>query len=326
MTNAIRDLNRHRQAAGNWGTPDPDALAAYNAAKDAFNQEARERWHDPEFHRQVAADIEETVDYGFVWESLFPGYFNVETVGEFDRPTIRERRGLKVFYTSRGGYIEESQLRDEIWELPRDTMGFHISEHIDKLRANFADTIESLVGLGTQRLDAEVHRRVLSLMQAAVPSTASNYTNATTGITAAMLNTALSSVKDVLRPDGQGVPPITILGRAPVTDKITNFDYGFDPEANAEIRQRGRLGVYRGANLVTLHNYRDEENVAFMPANELWVFAGTVGKFVAYGGTQTKQWDENTVDYRHYRARKDFGGLVHHPEYAWRLVDGTVTP
>jgi hypothetical protein len=41
---------------------------------------------------------------------------------------------------------------------------------------------------------------------------------------------------------------------------------------------------------------------------------------------QTKSWVENTVDYRHYRGRKDIGGLIHHPEQARRIVDGTITP
>jgi hypothetical protein len=41
-----------------------------------------------------------------------------------------------------------------------------------------------------------------------------------------------------------------------------------------------------------------------------------MGKFALYGGLQVKSWDENTVDYRHYRARKDIGGLVHHPTRA----------
>jgi len=328
MTSAIASLASNRAGSGvaPWAQT-PETVKAYNEARDALNARARGAdWNDPEFHRQVAADITSVVDYGFVSESLFPTYLNVSTVGEFDRVTVRERRGLKVFYTSRGGYIEESQIRDELWELPRDTMGFHVSEHIDKLRANFADTIESLVTLGRARLEGEVHRRVLQLMQAAVPSTAANYVNATTGITQAQVNAAIATVKDKVRPDAQGMVPVTILGRAQVTDKISDFSFGFDPEAVSEIRLKGRLGTYRGASVVTLHNYRDEEDQAFVPANELWVFGGDVGKFALYGGLQVKQWDENTVDYRHYRARRDFGGLVHHPEQAVRLVDGTITP
>jgi hypothetical protein len=38
-----------------------------------------------------------------------------------------------------------------------------------------------------------------------------------------------------------------------------------------------------------------------------------------YGDLKTREWLENTVDYRHYRARKDIGGLVHHPEQARRI-------
>lgn len=320
---AIKSLTQAR-AGSPWGGANREAVEAYKRLQAEFNATSRDRWDDPEFHRSVAADIQSIVDYGFMYESLFPGYFDVEQVGEFDRPTIRERRGLKVFYTSRGGYIEESQLRDEVWELPRDTMGFHISEFIDKLRADFATNIEDIVTLGKARLEGEVHRRILGLMQAAIPSGSANYSGVA-GITKPVVDAALAKVRDAIRPDGQGIPPVTILGRAQVSDKVAAFDHGFDPEAVAEVRRTGRLGTYMGANLVTLHHYQDEEGVAFMPANELWIFAGSVGKFVAYGDLQVKSWDENTVDYRHYRARKDFGGLVHHPEVAFRFVDSTVT-
>ena len=51
------------------------------------------------------------------------------------------------------------------------------------------------------------------------------------------------------------------------------------------------------------------------------MFGGNVGKFALYGDLQVKTWNENTVDYQHYRAVKDIGGLVHHPEQARRFID-----
>src|SRR5690606_3436265 len=234
---AVKTLARNRAGSASWGAS-PEAVKAYQEAIEALNVEARERWDDPEFHRQVAAEIREEVDYGFQYESLFGSYFNVDTVGEFDRVTLRERRGLKVFWTSRGGYIEESQLRDETWELPRDTFGFHVSEHIDKLRANFGETIETLVSLGGQRMEAEVYRRALALMQAAIPSTSPYYVSAA-GLQQDDVNAALRAVRDAIKPDGSGPVPITILGRSTMTDQIVDFDHGFDPEANSIIRQRG---------------------------------------------------------------------------------------
>lgn len=324
MTTSVRSLARNRAGISSWGAS-PEAVQAYAVAKAALTAMAKERWDDPEFHREVAADIQSEVDYGFTHESLFGNYFAVEQVGFEDRIILRERRGLKVFFTSRGGYIEESQLRDETWELPRDTFGFHVSEHLDKLMVNFGDTIEELVVKGTNRMEAEVYRRALSLMQAAIPSGSPYYTSAA-GLTKATLDAELREVADAIQPDGTGPVPITIMGRAQMVDQILDFDFGFDPEAKAEIRLRGQLGVYRGANVVRLHNYQDEDGTAYVPANELWVFGGNVGRFALYGGSQVKAWDENTVDYRHYRARRDMGGLVHHPEQARRFIDTAITP
>lgn len=321
---AIKTLATGLANVDPWGNS-PEAIAEYNRTKAELNELARKEWRNPEFHREVAADLEEIVNYNFSYESLFRSYLNVEQVGEWDRVIVRERRGLKVFYTSRGGYIEESQLRTEEWELPRDTMGFHVSEHIDKLRANFADTIEQLVSLGGQRMEAEVNRRIIQLMQSAIPSSSPFYV-ATAGLTNVQVNAAITQVRDAIKPDGTGPVPITIMGRAAMVDKVTDFNLGFDPEATAEVRAKGRLGVYRGATVQTIMNYTDEDLTPYIAANELWIFGGNVGKFALYGGVQVHGWDEDTVDYRHYRARRDIGGLVHHPEQARRLVDSSVTP
>jgi len=319
----IIDFNRSLAAVDPWGS-NPQAKEAYEAEKAALNEVFKQRWDDESFHKEVAADVSSILDYQFTFDNLFSSYLQVENVGEGDRVILRERRGLKVFYTSRGGYIEESQLKTEQWELPRDTIGFHVSEHIDKLRLNFADSIESMVTLGSARLNAEINRRMFNLLQEAVPSSSPYYV-ATTGMSKTQLDTAIREVKDAIKPNGLGPTPVTIIGRASMVDQISDFNLGFDPEATAEIRARGRLGVYRGANIVQVVNYTDENGLPYIPANELWVLGGTAGKFAMYGGLQTKTWDENTVDYRHYRCRKDIGGLIHHPEQVRRIVDAGVT-
>ena len=306
-----------------WGKQDADQVAEHAALMEAINVEARENWDSEAFHRQVAADLASTLDYQFTFTNVFGDYLRVQTVGEFDRVILRERRGLKVFYTSRGGYIEESQLREEMWALPRDTLGFHVSEHTDKLRANFATTISDLVTLGEARMEAEVNRRMFSLLQAAIPSS-SDYYVATNGLTKPELDAALREVRDAIKPNGMAPTPVTIIGRASMIDQVSDFNLGFDPEATAEIRARGRLGVYRAANVVQLINYTDEDGASFIPANELWIFGGDVGRFALYGGMQIKSWEENVVDYTHYRSRNDIGVLVHHPEQARRIVYSSV--
>jgi hypothetical protein len=312
-----------------FGRPSRETVEEYERLKSALNEEARTNWDDDKWHREVAAVIASRLDYGFQFENLFGSYFQVQSVGEFDTVELTERRGLKVFYTSRGGYIEESQLKTERWTLPRDTIGFHVSEHDDKLRAGFAETIEALVGLAEQRMDAEINRRMFNLLQAAVPL-ASPYYVASAGLTSTELNDAIRDVGDSIKPSGAGRAPITVIGRAAMVDAVSDIigtgAGNFTEAAAEELRARGMVGTYRGANVVRVFNYTDENGDSYIPANELWVFGGNVGQFAFYGGTQTKSWEENTVDYRHYRGRRDIGGLIHHPEQARRIVDSSVTP
>ncbi len=312
-TTTAASLIRHGKKVDPWGRS-RDSVAEHAALLEKLNEEARDNWDNSTWHRQVAQDIATELDYGFTFENLFSTYFQVQSVGEFDRVILKERRGLEVFYTARGGYIEETQLRTEEWELPRDTLGFHVSEHTDKLRANFGETMETLVSLGQARLDAEVNRRIYTTLQEALPA-GSPYEITSATLAKADLDAALTEVRDAIKPNGQGPVPVTIAGRAGVVDQISEFA-GYGDEALEEIRTRGRLGTYRGANIVQIVNFTDEDGVSYIPDNELWVFGGTVGKFALYGPLLVKSWEENTVDYRHYRARKDIGGLVHHPEQA----------
>lgn len=295
----------------------------YNELAKKLDEEARDNWDNPAWHRAVAQDLSSYLDYGFTFDNEFSSWFLTENVGEFDRVILNERRGLKVYYTARGGYINESQLQTENWEVPRDTLGFHISEMEDKLRAGFAKTIADIATLGRARLEAEVNRRIFTLLQSAVPSN-SDYYDSGAGITKEMLDAAIVGVKEEIKPDGISDVPVTIIGRASVIDQISEFD-GFAPEAvPEEIRRVGHLGRYRGCQIRQLMNHADEDGESYFPANEMWVFAGTVGKFVTYGPLLTKSWNENTVDYVHYRARKDVGGLVNHPEQSRRLIDSSL--
>ena len=313
----VKSFASHRGRNQFSGTP--EQVEEFKELAKALNEQARENWSNPEFHRQVAADLASELDYGFTFENLFSTYFSTETVGEFDRVILKERRGLKVYYTARGGHVDETNLRTEQWELPRDTLGFHIRESEDKLRANFADEIGAVASLGQDRLEAEVNRRIFNTLQSAVPNTSPYYVSGA-GLLKTNLDDMIREVKDSIKPNGMGPVPVTIIGRAAMVDQISDFA-GFAEEAVEEIRLKGRLGIYRGCQIVQVTNFTDEDGESYIPANELWVFGGNVGKFALYGDLRVKSWSENTVDYQHYRAVKDIGGLVHHPEQARRFID-----
>lgn len=220
---------------------------------------------------------------------------------------------------ARGGYIEESQLRTTEFELPRDMIGFHVSEQEDKLRINFAETAAELVRLGTLRLEAELNRRLIQLLQAAVPSGSPFYVSGA-GLSQAAVNAALSGVADMAGGPGG---PVTLLGRSTMTGQITDFT-GYGNETQEEIRRAGRLGVYRGANIQTVTNYLDDDNVPYLPANELWVLMGTAGEFATFGDLLFKESTEDRNWYWHYLARRDVGGMIYAPWQVRRIVDTSI--
>lgn len=295
------------------------------AKVDRVNKIAFERWDDPAWRREMAAELTQTIYKGFETENLLSLMTDLENAPFDGRVFIKETRGLKAFWVARGGYIEESTLRSDVMELPRDTIGFHVSEFEDKLRTNFAETQATLVDLGIQRMDAEVNLRFFRALQAAVPNGSGQYISGN-GLDLAALNVALREVRDNSREFN-----VTIVGRSTMTDQIidelqgANHGAAFLPETNEQMIQRGVLGVYRGARIVTLKNFLDDNEVPFFPANEMWVIGRDASKFAFWGGLLSKEFTEQDNWYWHYLARRDFGGVVHRPRRLRRIVDTSIS-
>jgi hypothetical protein len=303
--------------------------AALIEAKKRLNEEASQKWGDPTWRAEKAQEMSETIYRGFQHENILGLMANVENLSYTGRSTVREVRGLKAFWIALGGYIEASTIHSEVMEIPRDIIGFHVQEFEDKLETNFAETASTLIDLGSQRLDAQINQRALALFQAAVPNT-SPYYSAASGVSLNVINTALREVRDAAF--GLGNDNITIIGRASMTEQImdellgsSSNGAGFLPATNEQLVSRGVIGTYRGANIVTLRNYLDDDDASFFPANELFVIGQDASKFAFYGGLKTKEYVESDNWYWHYLVRRDFGGVVHRPNRVRRIIDTSIT-
>jgi hypothetical protein len=301
--------------------------AELRAKVKKLNEEASLNWQNPKWRQEMAAEMTVTIQEGFEHENLLSLLAEVENAGFNDRVLVQEVRGLRAFWVARGGYIEASTLQRSVVEIQRDTIGFHVSEFEDKLITNFAETQATLVELGIQRMDAEVNRRLLALLQAAIPDSSPYYLD-DNGVSLATLNTALREVQDESR-SGE----IAIVGRSTMTSQIidellgsNSNGSGFLPETNEQLVRRGVLGVYRGARIITLRNFKDDQDVPFFPANEMYVIGRDASKFAFWGEMMSKEYDEPDNWYWHYLARRDFGGMVHRPERIRRIVDTNQAP
>lgn len=296
--------------------------AAIKEKIERLNAEAAENWGDPVWHRLMAQQITETIQEGFEFENLLDLMTTVETTDLNGRITVKETRGLRAFWVSRGGYIEASNIRTQSMELRADTIGFHVFEHEDKLRTGFGETQSDLIDLGIQRLSAEVNLRVLRTFQAAIPNSSPYYMSGA-GVDLADVDDAINEVIDESKDD-----MVTIIGRRTMVGQIADQigdGSRFTPTTNEELLARGVLGTYKGARLVYLKNFKDDEDVPFFPANELFVMGRDASKAGFWGDLQNKEWSDPNW-YWHYVARRDFGITVHRPERARRIVDTSITP
>lgn len=292
---------------------------------EAVNREAAANWDDAKWRREMAQELTETIYWGFQHENLLQLFSQVETLPFDGRSFVKEVRGLRAFWVARGGYIEASTIHSETFEIQRDTIGFHVYEFEDKLRTNFGETQANLVDLGIQRLDSEINLRLIAMFQAAVPSSSPYYISAN-GLSLPALNLAIRQVRDVSLDFN-----VAIIGRSTMTDQIVDAIMGtggntggFFPETNERLLQMGVLGTYRGARIITLKNYRDDEDNPFFPANELYVVGRDASKFAFFGGMLSKEYTEDDDWYWHYLARRDFGGVVYRPNRMRRIVDTSI--
>lgn len=301
-----------------------DERAALRAKLEAATKEAQANWDDPAWRRSMAQAMGETIYRGFEISNVLELFSDVERLGFADRSFVSETRGLKAFWTSRGGYIEASGLHTERMELPRDTVGYHVFEFEDKLRNNFGETQQTLITLAQQKLNVAIQQMVFSTFQNAVPSSSAYYSSGTS-LSLTTLNEAIRRVQDE-----SGSMNVSILGRVSMTGAIVDalnsagIFNGFTPETNEQMLRTGILGVYKGARIITLPFHDDENRYPYLPANELWVVGPGASKFAYWGPMLANEWTDHAW-YWHSQARMDFGGLVFRPERLHRIVNTSIT-
>jgi len=296
--------------------------AAVADAARKLNEEAAARFSDPQWRAEKAADMTSTIYEDFQYENFLPMLGAIEYLGTGDRSFVKEVKGLEVFWVARGGYIEQSTVNTSVVEIPRDTVGFHVSELEEKMETGFAEASSTMVGLGTERLGAAVNSRGKALLDASRDGTNSISASGALG-TVDNINAALRTVKDQSKSRN-----VTIIGRATAVETLMDTllgslgnGSGFLPESNEEMVRQGKLGSYRGTPIVEIPNFEDGSGTSYWPSDELYVIADDAAKFAFFGGLKSREYLEQDNWYWHYLAKQEFGGLVNHPERAYLITD-----
>lgn len=128
-------------------------------------------------------------------------------------------------------------------------------------------------------------------------NTPSNYTLVAGNITPTVLEDAIDRINQTT----SGVK--AVVGARSVMTPITKFgafwndggsQWAASDPAIEEIRQRGMLGRYYGAPLISLEQIYDnlEDYNALIPTNKILVLGENVGEFITFGDVKTKQYTD----------------------------------
>jgi hypothetical protein len=135
----------------------------------------------------------------------------------------------------------------------------------------------------------------LSTIWSAV-NTPDNFINVGGPITATVLENAIDRINQTT----SGVKAVVGVRSAmtPIT-KFAGFwtdgsNVGYTETALEEIRQKGYLGKYYGADLIMLDQIWDnpEDYNTMLPTDKILVLGENVGEFITYGDVKTKQWSD----------------------------------
>jgi len=167
--------------------------------------------------------------------------------------------GGKVYNHSYGGLKKISALVHKTYTISSKPSSVHFKLALEELQTG-RYTIPDLVFAASQAILAHKTRLGFDTYVTAYPTSATGYvTNANNAdITTTVLNGAIDAIAD------RDIDTITVIGRFSKLTPITDFT-GYSDKTLDEIRMKGGIGTYRGANIVKIKFYQNERYTDVVP-------------------------------------------------------------
>ncbi len=229
--------------------------------------------------------ISEAIQEGLRHEEFLSACSDFEkTLSVDERLYVKETKGLRAFWAARGGYIEPSTLGENVMELPRATIGYHVVEHSTRIesdpRGPEDDRLAAkIVPAAIKAVHKAVANRVVALLQASCPL-------------------GYPSSVDRLASLAPMSESIAARGKTPVSVGWLN----------------GPCHMREMAEQVWLDSMIDrddlsEDEAGSLPVDEVFLYAKEDFTSGQFGPLGTKEWDGDDW-YWHVLGRIDFGAII----------------
>jgi len=213
----------------------------------------------PDGMRALAASIAAPIEQEIARKEISSLLLTKHNLPKGERAIYQKRPRLKAFWISKDGEAREIEVgKDEI-EIPTHRVHSAPMVDISILKHGNIGALTDIQKASSDEIRKEIDKRTLTVISSAVP--AENIVNISGGvITEDALNDAISILED------KELTVKNIVLRGKRFNEIRSWD--LDPVTQLELRQKGVIKVYGGANIV-LTSAANINEVLVLPDEEI---------------------------------------------------------
>ncbi|MGE6227626.1 HK97-fold major capsid protein [Paenibacillus chitinolyticus] len=261
--------------------------------------------------QEIAEVIAIYIDQNFNKFDIAPYIFQYKNFKLGDKPEFRlKKKGIKAYWIAPNSSTPKSRNYQETLSMEFDSVSVRPECLLDELKAGRVTSLADLLADAKEAVQNAVVGKVFTILAQVYNATnnAELYQLDTTNLSQSSVNKAIDTV--VYRTGGRA----TIIGDMMLVNQIRDFS-GFTDTTKDEIMKTGRIGVYRGANIISVSEVKDPAtNKILVPKNRLYVVSQKLGYAGTYGDSKFGQ--ETSIEDWTWNARidKEWGAAVTEPE------------
>ena len=250
--------------------------------------------------QEIAETIAIYLDKNWAKFDIAPYICNYRNFKLGDKPEFRlKKKGITAYWIAPNSYTPKSRNYQETLTMDFETISARPECFLDELKTGRIQGLADLLSDTQEAVQNGIVGKVFTLLGQFynVSVNSDMFHQDTTSLAQATLNTAIDKVFY-----NTGVRP-TVIGDMMLTNQIMEFT-GYTPEALEEIRKTGKIGTYRGANILGLPEVKEEATGKILvPKNRLYVVSSKIGYAGTYG--ETKSGQESDINDWSWNARLD---------------------
>lgn len=229
-----------------------------------------------------------------------------------ERVEYKRKGKFRAFRITRGGYVPKVQTFQDVVMAQPEEFAVRASCHLDQIRTGRISSVDELRTGMAEALITEYNRYFFESLNAAVNST-DNPNNVFT-VSGEVNKDVLDKAIAAAAKHGH----VSIVGTYQSLLPITNFA-GYTDTQKDEIMRTGKIGVYRGANLVELTEYDDADGLPVVKDDCIFLVVRKAGFIDDFGEMANEEITDKEHSEFSVLVRKEWGFTILYPEYIFMI-------